>query len=124
MTVTEHTDRRVTLPIAAVVVLAGTLANGIVDLIASAELSQFRSYLEGGQSAFMEIYFPYLRHCFRWVIPICGFLLLIALRARTFRFHHYVWSLCAFALLAILSVTAGILVIYPMYALRHHVVGG
>jgi len=121
---TSTTDRRVRVPLAVTVVLIGMLANLLVDMIAEREFSQWTGYRKWEPYGIFAIYYPTLMNVIRWLVPLLGLGTVVMACRRELRGQLFVWSLCLFAAVATVCVAIGIFMVYGLYSVTHHALGG
>lgn len=117
-------DRRIRVPVMVTVVLIGVIANVLTDTVANGEFSQWTGYRKWEPYGLFTVYYPMLTCIFRWLVPVVGLgTVAVALR-RELRSDYFVWCLCTFAGVVTISVGIGAFMIYGLYSVTHHVLGG
>ena len=124
MTETPTIDRRVRAPIAVTVVLVSVTANAMVDMIAEGEFSQWTGYREGEPYGIFAVYYPMLMDIIRWLVPLLGVGTVVVACRRELRTEHFVRCLCVFAVVATVCIAIGIFMVYGLYSVTHHRLGG
>jgi hypothetical protein len=117
-------DRWTRIPIAVTVVLIGVIANLSVDMIAKGELSQWTEYRKWEPYGIFAVYYPMGMGLFRWLIPVLGVGVIVAACQRQLSARRFVWAVCVFAVIAAMCVAIGVFMVYGLYSVTHHVLGG
>jgi len=123
-TETPSIDRRIRIPIAGAVVLVGVIAQILIDMIAEGELSQWTGNRKWEPFGIFAVYYPMLMAIFRWLVPALGLGTAVVACRRQIRADHFVWCLCAFIVVATICVSFGVLMVYGLFSVTHHVLGG
>jgi len=117
-------DRKIRLPIALTIVLIGIITNFLVDIIAEGEFSQQAGYHNWKPYGILTIYYPMLLTLFRWLVPALGIGTVVIAARSQISTEHFIWSLCTFAIVAATCIGIGIFMVYGLYSVTHHVLGG
>ena len=106
------------------VVLVAVIANVLVDMVADGEFSQWTGYRKWQPYGVFAVYYPVLMGIFRWLVPLLGVGTLVMACRRELRTQHFVWGLSVFAAVATVCIAIGIFMVYGLYSVTHHVLGG
>jgi len=124
MTEPWTTDRRIRILIATTAVLIGVIANMLVDMIAVGEFSQWTGYRKWKPYGIFAVYYPTLINVIRWLVPLLGLGTVVLACRREIRGQFFVGSLCLFAVVATACTAIGVFMVYGLYSVTHHVLGG